>query len=377
MKISPTLKAKAIVEERKKKNLPIYDGGLGENHLPSPVELINVIKENAHLKQYTSIEGSDEFKKTISNYYKTMMFDSSKVLVGNGLKELIYLLISAWDKKIILITPCWVTYLEDVKILKKDYVLFETNVDDNYNINFDDIEETFKDNIGSLLFINNPNNPTGVVYSPSDIMKLAKLCKKYNITVFEDSIYYNMSMKNIKRISCYYDKCIIGSSLSKDWASGGWRFGWMVMSSILSDLHYKMKCIGSSMYSCPTQFMNNVGTKAIMLLDENPSYFYNMKLKYKIMHDNILKRLEKSGLKHSYPEGSWYVMLDFSNYKNVLIKNNIRNSDDLMFYLIERFGIVTVSGESFGINRLSLRVSLVQEKILDGIDIMIKWLKDL
>ena len=131
-------------------------------------------------------------------------------------------------KKVILITPCWVTYLEDVKILNKDYTLFETYVEDNFKFNFK-LEKLLSNNKDSLLFINNPNNPTGVVYDENDIINLANLCKKYNITVFEDSIYYHMSQVKIKRVSSYYDKVIqdlpclkIGQQVVGDLA--GWFF---------------------------------------------------------------------------------------------------------------------------------------------------------
>lgn len=374
MKISPTLKAKMISEERKKQNLPIYDGGLGENHFNPPSELIETLQENAHLKQYTSIEGTDNFKNIVKQYYTTKNFIPKFTMVGNGLKELIYLLITSWEENIILISPCWVTYLEDMRILNKKHLLFETKIEDNFKINFEKMELTLKDNQHSLLFLNNPHNPTGIVYPPEDIEKLANLCKKYNITVFEDSIYYNMSMEPIKRISEFYDKVIIGSSLSKDWASSGWRFGWIVIGEKLNDLYNKMKSIGCSMYSCPTHFMNNVGTKALMLLDEKSDYFNNMREHYNMMHQKIINKIKNSNIIYSKPGGSWYILLDFRNYNYFLKANNINTSNELMFHLINKFGIITVSGEAFGSKELCLRISLVNEKILEGIDILLNWL---
>ena len=124
-------------------------------------------------------------KLSIKKLYKTSVYTPTYSLVGNGLKELIYLLISAWKKKVILITPCWVTYLEDVKILNKKYELFETEIESNFKINFDKLDKCLSSNQNSLLFINNPNNPTGVVYSKKeDIKKIAVICEEIQYNNF-------------------------------------------------------------------------------------------------------------------------------------------------------------------------------------------------
>lgn len=374
--ISPTLKSKLIVEQRKKMGLPIYDGGLGENHQHAHYLLIKTAIENIEKKSYTNIEGENEFKTKVKKLYKTSVYTPTYSLVGNGLKELIYLLISAWKKKVILITPCWVTYLEDVKILNKKYELFETEIESNFKINFDKLDKCLSSNQNSLLFINNPNNPTGVVYSKEDIKKIAVICEKYNITIFEDSIYYHMSQVPIERISKYYDKVITGSSLSKDWASGGWRFGWMVFSEKLKELFLEMKRIGSCMYSCPTHFMNDVGCTAIDLLEDEPEYFNKMRLFYLGLHVKIAKVLSSSKLICSKTEGSWYTWIDFRNYKNKLLSIDVNNSNELMMKLIDDLGLVTVPASAFGSDKLALRVSLVDHKIIEGIRLLIKWLSN-
>lgn len=67
MNSSATLLAKHIKLYRKKNNLPVYDGGLGENPLPAPKSLIEAIRLNAHLKEYTSTDGIPQLKKLLGN----------------------------------------------------------------------------------------------------------------------------------------------------------------------------------------------------------------------------------------------------------------------------------------------------------------------
>jgi len=375
--ISPTLKCKILLENRKKKKLPVFDGGLGENPLPINPKIKGTLINNINKKSYTNIQGEEDFQKIIKSYYRTNIYNPIFTLVGNGLKPLIYLLLTCWTKKVIILTPCWVTYLEDVKILKKDYILVENIKENNYHLNLKKIEETFIENPDSLLFFNNPCNPTGIVNTSIEINYLAKLCQRYNITVFEDQIYHNMSQINTVSITKFYDKVILGSSLSKDWALGGWRFGWFLFSKRLENLFLKMKSIGSSMYSCPSHFFNDVGVSAFKLLKEEPEYFNKMREYFLMIQQQVVSELAYSKLIYSKPEGAWYIWLDFSNYKHILRKLGIKDSDDLMFYLLNNFGIISVTGKAFGVNYLSLRVSLVKEEIIEGIKILVKWLNNI
>ena len=125
MNISPTLNSKLLLMDRLNKGLPVYNGGLGENPLKTPHYLIKSMQNNIQKKEYTSIEGTDVFKKAVSEYYPKYM---NNTLVGNGLKELIFTLSFTWDKKIFIPTPCWVTYLEDMKKLKKIILLLNVNI---------------------------------------------------------------------------------------------------------------------------------------------------------------------------------------------------------------------------------------------------------
>ena len=173
-----------------------------------------------------------------------------KLIVGNGLKELIFNLTFNWKNKIFIPVPCWVTYLEDMKVLNKEYYKIKCYHENNFKLTPSILEKSLNQNDGydSLLFLNSPSNPIGCVYSPDELKSLINVLKKYNVTVFSDEIYFNTSQVETISLSKIYDKCIVGSSLSKDWASGGWRFGWMVFSSGLDYIHQKMISFGSIIF---------------------------------------------------------------------------------------------------------------------------------
>lgn len=370
--ISPTLNSKLVYLNRIKKNLPVYNGGLGENPLPTPNFLIETLKNNAEKKEYSKISGSEIFREAIFSKYSE---NFTNTIVGNGLKELIFCLIFCWKGKIFLPVPCWVTYLEDMKILKKEYHTIPTKFENNYKLIPNDLEKEILDKNGQngLFFLNNPNNPLGIVYSETELENLSVVFKRYNITVFSDEIYFNTSQIKTVSLSKIYNKCIIGSSLSKDWASGGWRFGWMIFSNNLNKLYNDMQSLGSILYSCPTEFLNSVGQEALTN-NLNESYFNKQRLYFKKIAVNVKKELATSKIIHSNFEGAWYKWFDLINYKEKLYKLNIKNSKTLSDELAEKIGLIVVPGIFFGVEGLTFRLSMIDPEIYIGIREMINWL---
>lgn len=372
--ISPTLNSKLLLNNRINNGLPVFNGGLGENPLPTPEYLIKTLKKNINKKDYTNIQGKDIFIDKLKSYYPNYM---TNTIVGNGLKELIFTLIFSWKSKILIPVPCWVTYLEDVEKLQKDYYTIETFHKNNYKLTPDNLEKCIIDNnaTNSLLFINNPNNPTGAVYSEDELISIVNVCKKYNVTIFGDEIYFNTRQTNTISISKLYDNCIIGSSLSKDWASGGWRFGWMIFSENLNYLYNEMISIGSILYSCPTDFMNDIAAEA--LSNEIKEYYFNKQnVFFKIIADKVNNQLKNNNkIITSNYQGAWYKWFDLKNYSNELKLKNINNSQELTNSLASNIGLIVVPGKCFGVEGLTFRLSMVDPNIYKGIEELIKWLE--
>ena len=101
-----------------------------------------------------------------------------------------------------------------------------------------------------------------------------------------------------------------------------------------------------------------------------------MRMFYKDLQKNVTKILKDSKLIYSQINGSWYIWVDFRNYKNKLLQHQIISSNDLMMKLINQIGLVTVSGEAFGSKHLALRISLIDKKIIIGLKLLLSWLNN-
>ena len=362
--ISPTLQSNLYMEQLKKDGKTVYNFGLGQNSVKQPELYIELMKKYAHKKEYTSSQGIPELNKTLKSMYNSNKM-SYEMLIGNGLKELLFVVQCAFKGKIIHVTPSWVSYKEHIDMLNRKDDLIEIRTDIKNNFRMDLVElETILNSIKDepkMIILNNPNNPTGMCYNNDELESLGLLFKKYDCVVFSDDIYSTLSYRsNQKSIYEFIPNLTIrGSSVSKDLACGGYRIGWCAFPESLNPFFTKCCVYGSRTYSnvsSPMQYATNA------LLENKElykTYIENTKKLYNHVSKKVLDSLRGKRLLYVETEAAWYVFIDFSNYKEQLKKLNITTSIELSNYLMKNYQIITVAGEHFNHDSLSLRFSFV------------------
>lgn len=391
MKKSATLKSKEILLNRRKNNLPTYNFGLGENPFPQPKKLISILSKNSHKKFYNNIDMFPKVKNLIIKNYSIENYKVNDVILGNGLKEILFLVQMAFNGTIIHLHPSWVSYKEQTKILNKKTIDFNTKFVNNYKILPNELENLLKNiNGDKMIIFNSPCNPTGILYTNDELKKLAKIINQHNCVIFADEIYLELCyQKNDFTISKYCpDLTIRGTSLSKTYASGGWRCGWATFPKNLENLYNKVNVLSSSIYSCITTPLIPVLGYVLKNKDEFNFYKKNIiNIFNKITNEIYQLIINNTLLKVPEPKAAWYLFLDFRNYKEKLNNLEIYTSIELSEYLLNKFGIITVNGNSFSHNNLSLRLSCIDfnpinnyvistynDNMKEGINKLIKFL---
>ena len=369
--MSATLKSQEIVKQRKRDGLPVYNFGLGANPMPISKVFSKEIEKYLDKKSYVSSCGVDEFQNAIKKTYSNDNYKVKHTLTSNGLKEMLFLVQMAFDGVIIHITPSWISYKEQIRILKKteNLIELETKLENNYKIDLVELENilnTIPKTTKKLMIFNNPNNPTGVVHTPEEVKELAKVLENHNVIVFSDEIYANLAYISTISISTYIPHLTIrGSSVSKDLGCGGYRLGWATFPDELSWLFEKCHGLSSSIYSCttvPIQYavasLLNDGSAFETICKETKSTF-------KTVTEKICKYIDeeyppcKDMIRYVPTQSAWYLFLNFDKYKDKLLKWDITTSCELQEFLLKIYGIVTVAGIHFNVGGLNLRFSLV------------------
>ena len=367
---SPTLRCSKIIKQRKQNNLPVYNGGLGENPLDPPKLLLDSLSENSDKHKYSLPNGIDDIEKELYNYYTNRGYNLDYFLLGTGLKQLLFVIISSFPGNIYQITPAWVSYKEQCTIAKKQLYNIETSFTNSYKITPNDLLQ-IKDEGKKLLIFNNPSNPTGVVYTEEELKELAPILINNNWIILSDEIYSNLVYSgNYTSISKYCPtNTLVGYSLSKDVSCGGYRCGWIGFPSELKEMYTIAYNYVSGIYSCictPVQYVlltylrENYKLMNTYIPESRKLFLLIGEMCYTFLTINTKIRVIK-------PSAAWYLFLNFDNYSDLLLENGIETSDQLCEDLMNKKGVITVAGCYFSDTKLSLRYSFVDIQKVNGI----------
>lgn len=207
MVMPDNLKVGLMVAEQRKRCAAVgchekYHGlGFGQSPFPVPRPLEDALSQNADKSHYSAAEGIKELREAISGFNKRhfgLDVDPDRVIVGPGTKDLIHTIISIIQGGVILPSPSWIGYKPQVSLLDKHFHILHLKREFGYKIQPADLQEFVQKMSGDqhILVLNNPHNPTGAVFSQSELESLAQVCRENNILVLADEIYaldtYNM-----------------------------------------------------------------------------------------------------------------------------------------------------------------------------------------
>ena len=346
-----------------------YGFAFGQSPFPVPKKIQQALIKNADKGAYAAVPGIPELRNAISKYnkhYFGMDVTSDRIYVGPGTKELIFNLLEILHGTVILPTPAWLGYLPQIRFLKKNYHMLPTRA--NKKISPYDLKKLalrLQDR-QKILILNNPHNPTGLLYNRLELEEIADVCRDQNIAVISDEIYAQTTYDFSKFVSMgkiYPEGTFVTNGLSKSHAAGGYRLGYVIFPQHTVDLKIQFKKILATEYtavSTPIQHAAIAGFEISKDLDE---YFEVTRNIHHIMGDythNTLSHIE--GIKTTKPDATFYLLADFNAFAADLQKAKINTSQKLSESLIVHpYHTAIVGGDSLVLERtdFSARIAYV------------------
>jgi len=241
-KLSPsvTMAITALGRELKAQGKDILSFSAGEPDFNTP-EVIKqaAIKaiEDGHTK-YTAVEGIIETKQAIINKLNRdhgLEYQLDHIVVSNGAKHSLFnlfqLLIEEGDE-VIIPTPCWVTYPEQVKFSDGVPVFIDTDDTTEFKITAEQLKAAITPK-SKILLLNSPSNPTGGVYTKEELIEIGKVLEGTDILVLSDEMYEKIMYDGQKFTTAaevsedMFQRTVTINGLSKSVAMTGWRFGYI------------------------------------------------------------------------------------------------------------------------------------------------------
>ena len=381
LKPSATLLINEKVKELRKKGEQVTHFGFGQSPVPIHNSIVEELKNNASNNHYLPVNGLRKLREQLSNFlsiHQGIQRDSDQIFIGPGSKELLYQSILIFEGHFIIPKGSWVSYIPQIKSKGGTYSVLETALEDNFKLTANCLEAYLSESLHSehIIVLNSPNNPTGATYSDAEYESLALVCRKYKVIVFSDEIYSQINFSNAysPSISKYYSEgTIIFGGLSKVFSAGGYRLGFMSLPKELDYLSVVYSSLFSETLSCvssPVQFaalkayeyskelQHYVATSAA-ILDGISSYIYN--------------ELSRCSIQCTVPQGSFYMMIGFENFKTLLKLLKLDTSAKLSHHLLNNYGVALLPGSDFGFksNELFFRMAFVDfngEKVMKAFE---------
>jgi len=373
---SQTLAFKKRAKNLKREGKEVISLSAGEPDFPTPKNITEFAKsaiDNGYTK-YTDTSGTLELREAICRKLKNennLEYLPSQVLVSCGAKHSIYNLCQSIlnpGDEVIIPTPYWVSYSEQVKLAGAKPIFVE---EEDFKIQAFDINKKIT-NKTKLIMINSPCNPTGSVLSKQSLIEIAQLAVAKNILVMSDEIYekliygknYDKKHVSIASLSSEIKNLTITvNGVSKSHSMTGWRIGYAAGNQEIITAMIKLQ---GQMTSNPSSISQMAALEA---LNGNQSSVLTMRKEFETRRDYMVKRLNKiKSISCDIPEGAFYCFADISK----LNKNSLSFANELL----DKALVATVPGSAFGKEgylRLSYATSMQNLiKAMDRIELFIK-----
>jgi len=326
----------------------IINLGIGQPDFPTPEHIveagIKALRDGHH--GYTQSTGIPQLRDAVSediNRRHGVKISSNNILIVPGGKVIIFfsaMLMGEKNKEILYPNPGFPIYESAINYSGAKAVPYRLSEKEGFSFSADELLNKIN-NRTSLIIINSPANPTGGIVPKIELEKLAKGLEDHpNVILMSDEIYDQfcfgpnqftsmLSFPNIR------DRLIILNGWSKTYAMTGWRLGYGVFPDKLYQIAEKLAV---NIHSCVNASAQFAALEALQGPQECVSEMNNsFKQRASFMHKKLN---EINGFNCQKPNGAFYC---FPN-----IENTYKSSTVIQNLLLDKIGVATVAGTSFG-----------------------------
>ena len=327
--------------------------------------LAKAAKEGPH--QYSITFGAENFREALARKHggaigRVIDPETEIVVTCGGTEAMMAAMMTICNPgdNVIVFSPFYENYGADA-ILSGANPIYVPLVPPEFRFDRQVLEEAFKQDVKAII-VCNPSNPCGKVFTREELEYIGSLAVKYDAFVVTDEVYEHIVFKPYHHVHMaglpgMYDRTITCNSLSKTYSITGWRLGYLIGPEEVIEGAKKVHDFLTVGAAAPLQ------EAAVVGLNFGPEYYENLQKIYTEKRDYFIKGLDEIGLKHTVPQGSYFILIDISDF---LAMPRFSGWTDLEFceWMIRNYGVAAVPGSSFfkeEVNHL-IRLHFAREK---------------
>jgi len=352
----PIVRMSQRTRELRAKGQDIASLTIGEPDFDTPLHIQAAAGEamKKGLTHYSPVAGILELRQAAALKLKDengLDYAASEIVIANGAKQAIanaiLSLIEPGDE-VILLSPYWVSYEIIVRLAGGVPVILKAGVEENFKAPPERIAAALTDRT-KLLILNSPNNPTGAVWSASELSALAEVVKSHpRLMVLSDEIYeyilFDGKMTSLASLPGMRERAITVNGFSKSFAMTGWRLGYAAGPAPLAQAMARLQ---SGLTAGANSFVQHA---ALTALSGGREEVERMRQRYEARRDMVVAALARvPGLRLAPIPATFYAFPNVGAFLGRKAGNHVMDSvETLCDWLLEENGVATVPGSAFG-----------------------------
>ena len=357
VRASTTMAIDAMFKQMKADGVDVIGFGAGEPDFNTPEFIkdagISAIQNTA--TRNTPAAGTVELRQAVCDRMKAdfgLDYKPAQVVVSSGAKHLVYLALRALvnpGDEVILPAPYWVSYIELIRMVGGVPVVVTATEAEHFKLTAEKLEKAITPKTKAIM-LNNPSNPTGMMYSREELEALAAVCAKADLYVISDEIYACLVYDGRKFTSFASlsedakERTILINGVSKAYAMTGWRIGYACANEKIAKVmaNYVSHSTGS-----PVAISQKASAAALSGPQDEVE---TMRQAFEERRNYIVERMNQiPGVSCIMPEGAFYVMMNLEQLIGKTIHGVEITNDDVFADAFLKYGLVAVvPGSGFG-----------------------------
>ena len=298
----------------------------------------------ADINQYAITWGAKPFRDAIAAKYRKwygLDYDPEReITVCCGSTEGMIasmLAVTNPGDEVIVFEPYYENYAPDTMLCDATRVLVSLRPPD-WTFDRDELRRAFSARTKAII-LNTPNNPTGRVFTRSELEFIAGLCQEYDALAITDEIYEHILYDGAQHIPMstlpgMRERSVLVNSMSKTYLVTGWRVGWVLAAPDLTESIRKVHDFLTVGAAAPLQ------QAGVLALNSPDSYYEKLAASYVARRDKMLGLLERAGFRCFKPYGAYYIMTDVTSF-------GFPDDYAMVRHMIQNAGVAAVPGSSF------------------------------
>ena len=377
----------AKVAELRRQGIDVIAYNVGEPDFGTPKNICDAAKAaiDAQKTKYTVVSGIIELKEAICGKFERdngITYKPNEICVGTGAKQpLVNAVLALCEEgdEVIVPTPCWVSYLEMVKLAGATPVIVRNLEEDGFALNIEAIKKAITPKTKAIM-INTPNNPTGAVYSKEQLTELAELACKHDFYIISDEVYEKLIYEGKKHFCIasisdeVKDRTVVINGVSKTYSMTGWRIGYAAGNAEL------IKGMGSLQGHTTSNACSIAQYAALEAISGPQDSVEMMRVEFDKRRKYLVERLNSmNGITCNNADGAFYLMPNVTAfYDKEWNGQKIKDSFGMADFLLAEARIALVPGGAFEApDNLRISYSNSMENLIEGMDRMEAALKKL